>query len=74
MDKKRAVFLSSGRNANYPMVCDECGGRSKYKAQGRYECEYCRKIMLDDYGKVRAYLALDAVLHPLLLLSEDLVE
>ena len=53
---KRAVFLSSGRNANYPMICNKCGGKYKYKAQGRYECEFCRNIMLDDYGKVRAYL------------------
>lgn len=55
-EKRKAVFLSSGRNANYPSVCDKCGGKYKYKAQGRYECEYCRKVMLDDYGKVRTYL------------------
>ncbi len=54
MDNRRAVFLSSG--SSRPMVCNKCGGKYKYKAQGIYECEFCRNIMLDDYGKVRTYL------------------
>ena len=51
-DNRRAVFWAPGR----PSVCDKCGGKYKYKAQGIYECEDCRNVMLDDYGKVRVFL------------------
>ena len=36
--------------------CKECGGQLNYRGLGQYECEECKNIEYDDYGKVRAYL------------------
>lgn len=39
-----------------PQECPECGGHMIYKGVGEYECEKCKHIEFDDYGKVRNYL------------------
>lgn len=43
-------------NASKPTECDACGGKMIYKGTGEYECAKCRKLMLDDYGKVKRYM------------------
>ncbi len=44
--------LKYGRPAN----CSKCGGDLRYAGIGEYECENCKNIEFDDYGKVRAYI------------------
>ncbi|MFT3983415.1 MAG: MerR family transcriptional regulator [Lachnospiraceae bacterium] len=39
-----------------PADCSKCGGNLRYVGIGEYECESCRNIELDDYGKVRTYI------------------
>lgn len=36
--------------------CDVCGSLVKPLRDGEYECTHCKKIFLDDFGKVRKYL------------------
>ena len=43
-------------NESKPTVCDSCGGKVIYKGTGEYECEKCKKLLLDDYGRVRRYI------------------
>ena len=45
-----------GRDLHKPTACEKCGGKVKYKGIGEYECEDCKAVMYDDYGKVRNYL------------------
>ena len=40
---------------NKPMVC-HCGGKYCHIGGGKYECQKCREIVLDDYGKVKQFL------------------
>lgn len=44
------------RNYNRPTICPQCGGIMVFKGVGEYECEDCRYVAYDDYGKVRNYL------------------
>lgn len=39
-----------------PTVCSECSGIMVYKGIGEYQCEDCKALAYDDYGKVRNYL------------------
>ncbi len=39
-----------------PRVCDICGGVMVYKGVGEYQCEDCKDIAYDDYGKTRLYI------------------
>ena len=39
-----------------PRVCEECGGIMIFKGVGEYQCEDCKKVAYDDYGKVRLYI------------------
>lgn len=41
---------------NRPMECDKCGGVMIFKGCGEYQCEECRQVAYDDYGKVRNYV------------------
>ena len=42
---------------NIPSKCEFCDfPKLKYEGVGEYRCEECGHIMLDDYGKVRAYI------------------
>ena len=41
---------------NRPLVCEECGGIMIFKGVGEYQCEKCRHVAYDDYGKVRLYV------------------
>jgi len=39
-----------------PKACIECGGKMIFKGVGEYQCEKCKAIAFDDYGKVRNYI------------------
>ncbi len=39
-----------------PVRCSECNGKMFYVGGGRYECETCGHIALDDFGKVKEFL------------------
>lgn len=39
-----------------PTVCSQCNGIMVYKGIGEYQCEDCKALAYDDYGKVRNYL------------------
>lgn len=39
-----------------PNTCPECGGEMVYKGVGEYQCEQCKAVVYDDYGKVRLYV------------------
>ena len=41
---------------NRPTFCKECGGVMVYKGVGEYQCEDCKAVDYDDYGKVRLYI------------------
>ena len=41
---------------NRPTECPECGGIMIFKGCGEYQCEDCKYIAYDDYGKVRNYV------------------
>lgn len=41
---------------NRPMECPKCGGVMIFKGCGEYQCEKCRYVDYDDYGKVRNYV------------------
>lgn len=41
---------------NRPMECKNCGGVMIFKGVGEYQCENCRAVEYDDYGKVRLYI------------------
>ena len=38
------------------VLCEKCGGIVKFRGSGRYECEDCGYVFLDDFGKVREFL------------------
>jgi len=39
-----------------PMLCSKCGGVMVFQGVGEYQCEKCKNVEYDDYGKVRGYL------------------
>ncbi len=39
-----------------PCVCEKCGGVMIFKGVGEYQCEDCKFVAYDDYGKVRLYV------------------
>lgn len=39
-----------------PQICKECGGVMIFKGVGEYQCEKCKALDYDDYGKVRNYV------------------
>lgn len=41
---------------NRPTICPECGGVMIFKGCGEYQCEDCKYVAYDDYGKVRNYV------------------
>lgn len=41
---------------NIPQICKECGGVMIFKGVGEYQCEKCKALDYDDYGKVRNYV------------------
>jgi len=41
-----------------PQVCSECGGVMVFKGVGEYQCEDCKRVDYDDYGKVRRFIEL----------------
>jgi len=50
--------MTLGQNtSSQPLQCSKCGcARLKYKGVGEYECENCKSLEYDEYGKVRNYL------------------
>ena len=40
---------------NKPTKC-ECGGKLFHIGGGKYECEKCGNLVLDDFGKVKQFL------------------
>lgn len=43
---------------NKPVRCKKCGGDMIFQGVGEYQCEKCKALEYDDYGKVRTYLEL----------------
>ena len=41
-----------------PKYCPKCGGVMIFKGVGEYQCEKCKEVAYDDYGKVRNYIEL----------------
>lgn len=39
-----------------PIVCSKCKGKLFYIGSGRYKCERCENEVMDDFGKVKAFL------------------
>lgn len=39
-----------------PKICAVCGGVMVFKGVGEYQCEECKSLDYDDYGKVRLYI------------------
>lgn len=39
-----------------PLCCTKCGGQLKPLYSGVYECQLCRGLELDDFGKVKLYI------------------
>lgn len=39
-----------------PRACKVCGGVMIFKGVGEYQCEDCKALDYDDYGKVRLYI------------------
>ena len=37
-------------------ICERCGGKVQYLDSGRYQCTVCDHMVMDDFGKVKAYL------------------
>lgn len=58
MSDQNSSIEEALRRVDYhkPFLCDECGAVVKYIGVGEYVCPRCQNKMLDDYGKVRAYL------------------
>lgn len=48
--------FNDGDIYNRPLVCEECGGIMIFKGVGEYQCEKCKHVAYDDYGKVRLYV------------------
>ena len=51
-DDRRKVFMSMGE----PTRCSVCGGPVTYRGRGTYECQDCKNIDLDDFGRIDQYL------------------
>ena len=51
MDELERVFLE-----HKPIKCERCKGKLEYIGSGKYECENCKCIMMDDFGKLKAYI------------------
>ena len=51
MDELERVFLE-----HKPIKCERCHGKLDYIGSGKYECEICNHIMMDDFGKVKEYI------------------
>lgn len=41
---------------NKPARCIRCGGKMEYSGSGKYTCEDCGYVELDDFGKVKEFL------------------
>lgn len=41
---------------NRPKRCPACNGVLVFKGVGEYQCEDCKSVEYDDYGKVRLYI------------------
>jgi ribosomal protein L32 len=39
-----------------PIKCEKCGGIMVFKGVGEYQCEDCKFVAYDDYGKTRLYI------------------
>lgn len=48
--------FGDSENYNRPVTCEKCGGIMIFKGVGEYQCEDCRAVDYDDYGKVRRFL------------------
>ena len=53
---------------NKPIRC-ECGGKLFHIGGGKYECQICNKIVLDDFGKVKQFLEENGPL-PMIVISQ----
>ena len=39
-----------------PEICMSCKRKLTYKGAGRYVCDFCKIEVLDDFGKIKAFL------------------
>ena len=51
LDELERFFLE-----HKPIKCERCSGKLDYIGSGKYECEVCKHLMMDDFGKVKAYI------------------
>lgn len=51
LDELERFFLE-----HKPIKCERCNKKLEYIGSGKYECEACKHIMMDDFGKVKAYI------------------
>lgn len=58
MQNKEVAMMNALNESSYnrPYECNMCGGIMVFKGVGEYECEDCRYLDYDDYGKARNYI------------------
>lgn len=56
MSNKDLSYVEKLLIANKFVHCEVCGDKLYYLDSGRYECRSCGTIVMDDFGKVKAYL------------------
>ena len=54
---------------NRPIQCEECHGKLFYTGSGKYNCADCGHEMMDDFGKVKAFLEKNGP-SPMLVIAE----
>lgn len=42
--------------SNKPVRCEKCQGKLFHIGGGKYQCEKCENIVMDDFGKVKHFL------------------
>lgn len=53
---ERMAILTQFNDYNRPIRCQKCGGLMIFKGVGEYQCEDCKALEYDDYGKARNYI------------------
>ena len=61
MKSKKEKWVHKMFMENVPICCEVCGGKLKRIDVGLYECIACQHQELDDFGKIKAYLAKQGV-------------
>ena len=56
MDEANKREIESIVLASRPISCSKCRGKLFYIGSGKYKCERCENEVMDDFGKVKAFL------------------